>query len=369
MMAQREEDRLSNVRRYIMGWLTNGPISVSDVARLITEYIYEFYGTQLLTIPLSTQIYTMTVLPSGKLVTAPYFDSLLKVWDFANSECLPLTLSLGLPSAATLLLDVLLCGKLVSVSTDAMTRLWDTESGDLMRTFQCMPQCVAQLPNGNLVTGCLDVQIWDTVTGECVQTLTGHTGTVDTLVVLPCGKLVSGSADTVSGKCVQTLTQHTGAVHVMIMLPFGKLVSGSADHTMRVWENVNGMLTQTQILAHHTGDIVVMVGLPPIESSPSPDQRLASGSCDHTIKIWDMVTGTLIHTLASHNSYVTSLSVLPCGKLVSGSDGDATVKVWDTVKGELILTLDSDAYNACVLPDGKLVTNTNGFLSTMNIWG
>jgi len=59
-----------------------------------------------------------------------------------------------------------------------------------------------------------------------------------------------------------------------------------------------------------------------------PDYTLASGSFDHTIKIWDVKSGKCIKTLEGHTDYVNSLAVLPDDTLASGSD-DCNIKIWN----------------------------------------
>jgi WD40 repeat protein len=58
-----------------------------------------------------------------------------------------------------------------------------------------------------------------------------------------------------------------------------------------------------------------------------PDGKLASGSWDWTVRVWDD-SGACLHTLTGHTRGVTVLAVLPDGKLVSGSC-DKTVRVWE----------------------------------------
>jgi hypothetical protein len=60
-------------------------------------------------------------------------------------------------------------------------------------------------------------------------------------------------------------------------------------------------------------------------------ERLASGSNDRTIKIWDTHNGQCITTLRGHSGIVSSLSLTREGWLVSGSE-DTTVKVWNTAR-------------------------------------
>ena len=61
----------------------------------------------------------------------------------------------------------------------------------------------------------------------------------------------------------------------------------------------------------------------------SDGQRIASGSMDKTLKVWDTATGQALLTLKGHSDSVTSVALSGDGRhLVSGSR-DGTMKVWD----------------------------------------
>ncbi|XP_077866900.1 uncharacterized protein LOC100378122 [Saccoglossus kowalevskii] len=67
-------------------------------------------------------------------------------------------------------------------------------------------------------------------------------------------------------------------------------------------------------------------------------RRMASGSKDTTIKIWDAKSGNLIQTLKGHSKGVWCLRFFTRNLLISGSY-DCTIKVWNLRKGSCVRTL------------------------------
>jgi WD40 repeat protein len=80
-----------------------------------------------------------------------------------------------------------------------------------------------------------------------------------------------------------------------------------------------------QTLAGHSGSVMAVAF--------SPDgKRIASGSDDGTIKLWDAATGEPQKTLAGHSAWVTAVAFSPDGKRIASGSNDGTIKLWDVAK-------------------------------------
>ena len=69
----------------------------------------------------------------------------------------------------------------------------------------------------------------------------------------------------------------------------------------------------------------------------SPDSKmLISGSHDKTVRLWNVETGELLHTLEDHTDYVLAVAFSPDGNKFASSDGDFTIRLWDTHRKQML---------------------------------
>ena len=121
---------------------------------------------------------------------------------------------------------------------------------------------------------------------------------------------------------------HSDRVMSVSFSPDGcKLASGSGDKTVKLWDVTSGKCLQT-MKGHFYAVISVSI---------SPDgTKIASGSRDKTVKLWDATSAECLRTLKGHAYAVHTVSLSSDRtKIVSGSD-DHTVKLWDAIGGECL---------------------------------
>ncbi|MGL4377857.1 MAG: CHAT domain-containing protein [Microcoleaceae cyanobacterium] len=130
-----------------------------------------------------------------------------------------------------------------------------------------------------------------------------------------------------------------------------------------------------RVLSGHQ-DIVKVVTISP------KGNIMASGSLDKTIKLWNLQTGELLHTLTGHSTAIISLAFSPDGNtLASASNMEllngGTIKLWNVNTGNLIETLGSSPISlrtSCLAfsPDGQTLASgqigVTALSSIINLW-
>ena len=183
------------------------------------------------------------------------------------------------------------------------------------------------------------------------------------LASLPDGNLASGSNTgsvhiwNTAGETLAVLKGHLSYVCALAVLAPNLLASGSGDHTIKVWEN--DMCIQT--LKGHTNvlhDLTVASG-----------GHLVSASEDTTVRVWDTHTWKCARILSGHTKSVDHLAALPNDQVVSAA-WDHTVRVWDIPSGTCVRVIEGHTNYVCslaVMPNGTLATAS--WDKSLKVWG
>lgn len=182
------------------------------------------------------------------------------------------------------------------------------------------------------------IKIWNTATATCVRTLRGHTDWIWSINFSPDGQKIGSTSDdntvkiwhVATGGCLRTIDGH-GEGSCSKSLTFG----------------VTKRFTIWSIAFSHNGE------------------QIAAGTQDHTVEIWDTVTGRSLRTLSGHTRSVYTVAFWGNSLVASGS-GDGTVKLWDIKSGKCLLTIDNIAvvYTVVFSHDGKQVASAGREVKT-----
>ena len=153
----------------------------------------------------------------------------------------------------------------------------------------------------------------------------------------------------------KTLQGHVMGVWAMI--PHEDiLVSGGCDRDVRVWNMATG--TPVHTLRGHTSTVRCL--------KMSDPHTAISGSRDTTLRIWDIAKGVCKHVLVGHQASVRCLEVH--GDLIASGSYDTTARIWSISEGKCLRTLAghySQIY--AVAFDGKRVA-TGSLDTSVRIW-
>ncbi len=139
-----------------------------------------------------------------------------------------------------------------------------------------------------------------------------------------------------------------------------RIATGSYDATIRIWDPDSAEQLRSIRATSLVNGIVF-----------SPDGlQIASGECDYIAYIREISTGREIRAFRGHEDDVNSVAWSPDGNFLATASFDDTARIWDVSNGECLLRLTNhtdDVNGVHWSPDGKRISTASDD-RTVRIW-
>ncbi len=290
----------------------------------------------------STQIRSVRVHPDGKHVAVGLSDGnarLLKITDQAEFRITCVLDSREFPSDGQQINSIEFSpdGKLLLIAAGTSPKpgavyVYEFETANLMRKlegFQSLACAVAISSEGTYVaSGDTGIRVWNLESGELVREFPGHDNWIRDLAFRPNSMQLASSAnepeikiwDVESGQKLTSLFGHSSFVNSIQYSPDGQLLaSGSEDRTLRFWNADSFRSVATKW--GHIGGIS--------ELDFSPDGALVATAGSLCLKTWtpDSVAETSFGT--GIYQQIVDVEIGPDSKRLLASDNLGRLVEWD----------------------------------------
>ncbi|KAF2678075.1 WD40 repeat-like protein [Lentithecium fluviatile CBS 122367] len=169
------------------------------------------------------------------------------------------------------------------------------------------------------------ITVWDAITGKVARRL-------PKCRPRPPDEALEDSQDELDEEEQDKAAGHSGAIDGLAFSPGAKfLASGSDDHTARIWDVETG--TTLAVLRYH-GSHVNSV------SFSADGIYLATGSTDETIGIWKQQTSGDWSCGPGHTKEVRCVAISEGGETIASASSDGVICLWDGVTGIRQRTMD-----------------------------
>jgi WD40 repeat protein len=168
--------------------------------------------------------------------------------------------------------------------------------------------------------------------------------------------------EALTGKEVRRLVADEGLeekkreVATMAWSPDGsRIAAGRMDGAVRVWDAETGKILASVPAKPDNGPLGLYSFLiSTLDWSPD-GTRIATGSMDRSLRIWDSATGKLIAESKRHAGWIGGVAYSRDGTRVATGSEDRTVRIWDAENARELLSLPVPAGASGVAwhPDGK----------------
>ncbi|HEY9172533.1 MAG TPA: protein kinase [Verrucomicrobiae bacterium] len=244
------------------------------------------------------------------------------------------------------------------------------EQGDLVRVVALLDS-LRPASNQTDLRGFEWYHLWRLCHSEKLN-LVGHAAPVRALAYSPDGSRLATAGhehlirvwNAASGREERTLEGHQGWISSLAFGSDGTLASGSADRTVKLWDSASGktlftftgfknevtavaLAPQGGLLAAASGQIAT--------GSGNPVTRYLVSGQGGEVKVWDTEKHEQVSAFQAQRDGILSLIFAPDGRTLATGSGDHTVKVWEARTGDEVkaVTLNGPVFALAYARDGR----------------
>ena len=304
------------------------------------------------------EVTCMQLLTNGKLV-AGFENGIIQIWNLETLTC-DLTWSTG---SEIHCLAVLSDGRFVSGCNNGVVSIWSSITGECERLYSELNEEVWSFVNANddllIVRYESSLFLWDLISNTktvlCRGSLTNALLLPDRKLVLieTRGLLRIMNLETNQNEVEWEISSPT--VHYMRVVSNGKLATISLGTLIQLWDLTTGKAEgylevkhQPRCAAHFLSNdrfalfsnaglsLYNLLTLECLWRAPASlarkvlelaDGRLAVGSGDYSLNIWDLEKARQERELLDHDDLIKAILQLPDGRIVTAAE-DETIRIW-----------------------------------------
>lgn len=272
----------------------------------------------------SDLVYSIAISRSGRILVSGSKDNTIKIWHLGTGKLLR---TLNEDSGSVYAVDISPDGHILATGSHGVIDLWNLNTGEwlysLFNKYSADDSFLSVIfsPDGKTLASRSSgevgyIQIWHLGTSRALYTSPGE---LSSLAISPDGRTFA--CEKYDDSCKIELYNFPTENEL-------RTLTGYSDEALyNYWIERMKMHPALRTFTRHE-DSVLSVAF-------SPDgQNLASGSYDETIKIWNLSTGELLHTLSGHltssghSNGVWSVTFSPQGNTLFSGDENGVIKIW-----------------------------------------
>lgn len=276
--------------------------------------------------------------PSGEFLCSGSFDKNLYVWN-TYGHC---DVTCVLSGHKNAILDLAWSGDgahVYSASADKTVSIWDPETGYRVKKFtghSAIINCLASVRRGPslLCSGSDDgtVKVWDARTRREAHSFP-HKYQITSCAFADGGDMLYAGCldneiygwDIRKGEISMTLSGHGDTVTGLSISPNGHfLLSNSMDNTVRSWD-IRPFCAGSRQKQTYTGAAHGFQKLLLRCAWDKDGARVAAGSSDHTVNVWDFESGAVLYRLPGHKGSVNEVAFSPMEPIIASASSDHNI--------------------------------------------